>query len=256
MKKFYWIEKDYQNNSLNNLARNLTEYYTADLLSQEYDVCYSQVAPTDNSQYYPIGKLGISSKAFEKNFDFHVSDTHIINSIVNYNLYFKNNTEEQLSIPVNLKGTFDCLVSLASGNMVETNPNDIGLQGHNHYVIDISPTAIHQTMGLYRDSASKFTTLDLFDITAVKKFISECQGTRGFFVISNCFFYIISSLIYDVQLRLKMQNELIEILANDKIEWYVSIYTADGIHHRCISASELINQSLDERFYIFPWIQK
>lgn len=256
MKKFYWVDKDYQNNSLNNLARNLTEYYTADLLSQGYEVEYSVEVPTDESEYQPIGKLGINSKAYKKGFDYCVSDVHIINSIVNYNLYFKNNTEDKLIIPEKLKGTFDCLISLASGDMIETNPIELKFLGNNHHVIDISPTAIHQSMGIYRESVSSFKQVDLFNKLAIKNFINECQGTRGFFVVSNCFFYIISSLLYDVQMRLKMQNNLIEILANDKIEWYVSIYTADGEHHHCVEASKLVDKSLDERFYIFPWIKK
>ena len=254
MKKFHWVEKDYQNDSLNSLARNLTEYYTADLLLQEYEVYYSKTVVED-AECQPIGKLGISARAFDNGFDYSVLDTHIINSIVNYNLYFEKNTEERLIIPKELVGTFDCLVSLAAGNMIETAPIDTGLVGNNHYAIDISPTAIHKSMGLYKEEMVGFTQVDLFNISAVKTFLATCKGTSGFFVLSNCFFYIVSSLIYNVQLRLQMQNALLEVLAADKIVWHVSIYTADGTYYPCIKASELLNKQLDNRFYVLPWIK-
>jgi hypothetical protein len=53
-----------------------------------------------------------------------------------------------------------------------------------------------------------------------------------------------------------MQNELIDILANDKIDWYVFINTADGISYPCVSAKELQNKKLDNRFKILPWINQ
>jgi hypothetical protein len=54
--------------------------------------------------------------------------------------------------------------------------------------------------------------LDIFNEVAVDNFLSKCEGTRGFFVISNCFMYIVNSLIYDVNLRLKIQNQFIKQL--------------------------------------------
>jgi hypothetical protein len=256
MKKFYWIEKDYQNRSLNNLAQNLAEYYTADLLLQDYDVYFSKEIPVDGSEYHEIGKLGIHQRAFEIGFNYHINDLKVINGILNYNLYFQKNTEERLSIPENEKGTFDCLVSLAAGDMIYTNPDDVGLKSKNHYVIDISPIAIHKSMNLYKESVSNFFQLDLFDIESVKTFLDGCEGTKGFFLVSNCFMYIISSLVYDVRLRLEMQNKFIEALSNHKIDWYVSIYTADGTHYSFIRAKELKDKTLDQRFNIFPWIKK
>jgi len=252
MKKFYWVEKDYNNRSLNGLAQRLAEYFTADLFLEEYTVEYTTEIPTD-AEYAMIGQAGISAKAREKNFSFLVSDTYLINDIFNYNIYFPQNTEK-LDIAPEMKGTFDCLVSLGAGEMIGTNPIDIGLTTDNHYVIDISPTAIYKSMGLYKDTVTSFIQLDIFNCDAVKNFLSTCNGTRGFFVVSNCFRYIISSLLYDVELRLKMQNDFINILANDKIDWYVTIFTADGTYYSCVRAKDIQDKKLDERFKVLPWI--
>jgi hypothetical protein len=237
---------------LNSLAQRLAEYFTADLLLADYHVGYLTEIPAD-SEYAMVGQVGISAKAKEKNFGFFVSDTHLINDIFNYNIYFPQNTEK-LDIDPALKGTFDCLVSLAAGEMIQTNPIDVGLTTDNHYVIDISPTAIHKSMDLYKDTVTNFTQLDIFNCEAVKSFLSTCNGTKGFFVVSNCFRYIINSLLYDVELRLKMQNEFIKILANDKIDWYVTMFTADGTYYSCVRAKEIQDKQLDERFKVLPWI--
>jgi len=252
MKKFYWVEKDYNNRSLNGLAQRLTEYYTADLLLENYKVEYVTEIPNDE-EHAIVGQVGISAKAKEKNFSFFISDTHLINDIFNYNIYFPQNTEK-LDVTSVSKGTFDCLVSLGAGEMIETNPIDVGLTTTNHYVIDISPTAIHKSMGLYKDAVTNFTQLDIFNRDAVKSFLSTCKGTKGFFVVSNCFRYIINSLLYDVELRLQMQNEFIEILAKDKIDWYVTMFTADGTYYPCVRAKDIRDKTLDERFKVLPWI--
>jgi len=253
MKKFYWVEKDYNNRSLNCLAQRVAEYYTADLLLDNYEVAYTTEIPND-AEYAIVGQFGISAQAKEKNFYFFVHDTHLINDIFNYNIYFPQNTEH-LEISSGLKGSFDCLVSLGAGNMITTNPVDIGLTTANHYVIDISPTAIHKSMNLYKDSATNFTQLDIFNLEAVKSFLSTCNGTRGFFVVSNCFRYIINSLLYDVELRLKMQNDFINILANDKIDWYVTMFTADGTYYPCVRAKDIQDKKIDNRFKVLPWIK-
>jgi hypothetical protein len=256
MKKFYWIHKDYQNESLNNLARRVVEYNTATLISDGFEILYSYAPPEDNSPSDIVGRIEVSPEADEKDFHYSVSDVNVINDIFNYNLYFVNNTESPLMIPAELYGTFDCLVSLAAGDMIERNPKLIGLVGDNHYVIDISPTAIHKSMGLYKDSSLEFIKVDIFNISEVKEFLKNCKGTRGFFVVSNCFCYIVNSLLYDVNFRLKIQNEFIEVLANDKIEWYVSMFSADGTHYHWDKASDIRNKNLDKHFGALPWIKK
>lgn len=251
MKKFCWIEKDYHNDSLNNLAKRITEYNTAELIANNYEVSYSKFLPNDFFEYADIGKLSV-----DKENKYTINDIHIVNDIFNYNLYFPDNTEHRLIIPSAQKGTFDCLVSLAAGNMIKNNIEDIDLLTDNHYVIDISPTAIHKSIGLYKDLSRDFLLVDIFDEAALKNFLSTCKGSKGFFVVSNCFCYVVNSLIYDVSLRLAMQNKFIKILSEDKIDWYVSILTADGIPYNCVRAKDITNKNLDDRFNIFPWIKK
>jgi hypothetical protein len=249
MERIYLIEKDYQNESLNNLARRLAEYHLAELSLDKVDVQYSTSIPDDNSRFIEMGKLSQREEV-----PFTVNDLHIINDIFNYNLYFENNNDLALSVGDHW-GTFDCLVSLAAGNMIATNPDAIGLTGK-HYIIDISPTAIHVSMGIYKNINASYRQVDIFNKQSVKEFLATCEGSKGFFVISNCFMYIVNSLLYDVKLRLKMQNELIDILANDKIDWYVFINTADGNSYPCVSAKELQNKKLDNKFNILPWINQ
>jgi hypothetical protein len=252
MEKFYFVDKDYQNESLNNIARRLAEYNLAEIINN-YEVYFSNNPPSD-SKWQEIGKLSIRDDVH-----YTVRDLYIINDIFNYNVFFEKNTGTRISVPEELHGTFDCLVSLAAGDMIKNNPLDIGLIGENHYVIDISPTALQNVVlkfGVYKGNNTQFIKLDIFNEVAIDNFLSKCEGTRGFFVISNCFMYIINSLIYDVNLRLKMQNKLIEKLANDKIEWYVNINSADGIFYSCVKASDIINKKLDSRFEVFPWIKR
>jgi len=256
MKKFYWVDKDYQNESLNNLAKRLVEYNTANLISNGFDVLYSTEVPNDGSPYSYVGKIEVGDAIDEKGFNYTVEDIDVINDIFNYNLYFVNNTEDPLLIKDELKGTFDCLVSLAAGDMIKRNPEAIGLVGNNHYVIDISPTAVHKSMNLYKDLSKDFIQVDIFNIDAVKEFLKTCEGTRGFFAVSNCFCYLVNSLVYDVNLRLKIQNEFIDVLANDKIEWYVSMFSADGTDYRCDKAVDIQNKILDKNFKELPWIKQ
>lgn len=244
MNKFTWLFKDYQNESLNNLAKRTAEFHTAMLINDGVDVDY-----TTNGHGTEIGKLLVNTP-----YDYTVLDTYIINDIFNLNVYFTQNTEMNIQIDQDHYGTFDCLVSLAAGNKIETNPEAVGLKNGHHYVIDISPTAIHKSMGLYKN-ISEYTQLDIFNLDAVTEFLSKCQGSKGYFIVSNCFAYYPSSLIYDVKLRLEMQNKFINLLANDKIDWYVDMVSADGISYSCARARDITNKVIDERFKVLPWIQ-
>jgi hypothetical protein len=53
-----------------------------------------------------------------------------------------------------------------------------------------------------------------------------------------------------------MQNEFIAILAHDKIDWYVTMFTADGTYYPCVRAKDIQDKKLDERFKILPWIKQ
>jgi hypothetical protein len=247
-REFFWIHRDYNNRSLNQLAQSVTEYNTALLLNKGYDVAYCYNTPDDHLESAEIGTLFPNTESALT-----VEAVYAVNDIFNFNLYFSQNTEDRISVPDEHLNTFDCLVSLAAGNKIENNPIDIGLTSSNHYVIDISPTAIHKSNEIYKHISS-YTQVDIFNTDALKQFLSSCKGTKGFFVASNCFLYMVNSLIYDVKLRLKMQNQFIEILANDKIDWYVEIDSADGKFFNCARAKDICNKELNEKFKALPWI--
>ena len=241
--KICWLAKDYQNDSLNTLAKRVTEFHTAMLLNDNFDVEYSCEKTTDTQ--IEIGKLFLDK-------EYTVNDLHVVNDILNFNVYYDQNTEVSTVVNTQHYGTFDCLVSLAAGNKPNDTPKNIGLTTNNHYIIDISPTAIHKSFGIHKDISS-FTQLDIFNIQAVKEFLASCSGTKGLFVVSNCFVYYPSCLIYDVKLRLQAQEQFINALANDKIDWYVEMVAADGTGYGCVNAKD-VRSNLDTRFGVLPWI--
>lgn len=241
-KKFNWVEHDYNNDSINNLSRNITEFNTAMLYSKGIEVTYNQ-----GPEGFQIGTL------FPNQAPFTVNDINIVNKILNYNIYFKSNTEDRVNLPKEHYGTFDALVCLASGDKSQTTLDDIGLQGK-QYIIDISPTAIHES--IIHKNKSEHMQVDLFDAICVKDFLTKVEGTKGLFIVSNCFLYVISSLVYDTKKRYELQNDLLKVLAEDKIDWYVEIVTVDGKYYNCISAQELIDIGIDKKMEILPWMKK
>ena len=59
--------------------------------------------------------------------------------------------------------------------------------------------------------------------------------------------------MFDAKVRLKKQNELISLLAQDKIKWYVDMITVNGTYVQTL-ASELVDMTLDDKFKVLPWI--
>ena len=246
MKRFIWKNRDYNNRSLNAMAKSITEYHTAMLFNENIQVDYSYTTGVD------IGTLFLHTSAK----GITVENLDLTNALIDIDVHFKNNTEHKISFPKELQETFDCLVSLASGSNFAQEVKDIG-NINNHYIVDISPTAIRETMKLstmLKSNITDFVQLDYFNINSVKEFLKTLKGTRGFFTLSNVFCYAPTSLLYDIKLRIQHQNKLIELLANDKIEWYVSILTATGKHYDCINVNNLRNQKVDDTFKVLPWI--
>ena len=246
MKKFIWKDCDYANRSLNSMAKSITEYHTAMLFNENIQVDYSYTTGVD------IGTLFLHASAKGTT----VENLDLTNALIDIDIHFKNNTENKITFPKELQGTFDCLVSLAAGSNFVQEVKDIG-NINNHYIVDISPTAIRETMKLstmLKSDITDFVQLDYFNINSVKEFLRTVKGTRGFFTLSNVFCYAPTSLLYDVNLRIQHQNNLIELLANDKTEWYVSILTANGENFDCINVNELRNQKVDDKFKVLPWI--
>lgn len=229
MDKLTWKHIDYNNNSLNSIARNIAEYHTAHALKVKYST----------TKGVPLGTIFLDDKHT-------VENTSVLNSILNYNVYFKKNTE------VPLKTTFDpdCIVALASGDT----PSQLSTK--HTYVIDISPKALEATKEKYNIDVAKsynYDQVDLFDIPAVKTFLTKCQGNVGLFCLSNVFLYFPNCVMFDAKVRLKKQNELISLLAQDKIKWYVDMITVNGTYVQTL-ASELVDMTLDDKFKVLPWI--
>jgi hypothetical protein len=251
MNTFTWIHKNYDNRSLNNLSKNITEYNTTMLLNRGFKVDFSNIIPK-------IGKYAVEGTLFvDTPLDYYtVEDIGVVNFLSDHNVYFKHNTEEIIDVGSH-KGTYDCLVSLAAG----TSPIDLAEcigPVNKHYIVDISTTAIKETNSYFNEffvkERTQFTQLDFFNLDNVEQFLKTVEGKKGLIIISNCFCYAPTSLLYDTKLRLEQQNKLMQMLANDKIEWYVDILTADGLTYRNVLAKDLIDQQLDKRLEIIPWI--
>jgi len=229
MNKITWKHIDYNNDSLNSIARNIAEYHTAHALKVKYST----------TKGVPLGTIFLDDK-------YTVENISVLNSILNYNVYFKKNTEVPLKTIIDP----DCVVALASGDT----PSQL-LAKHT-YVIDISPMALEKTKEKYNIDVAKsynYNQVDLFDIPAVKKFLTKCQGNVGLFCLSNVFLYFPNCVMFDAKARLKKQNELISLLAQDKIKWYVDMITVNGTYIQTL-ASELVDMTLDDKFKVLPWI--
>ena len=229
MNKITWKHIDYNNDSLNSIARNIAEYHTAHALKVKYST----------TKGVPLGTIFLDDKHT-------VENNSVLNSILNYNVYFKKNTEVPLKTIIDP----DCVVALASGDT----PSQL-LAKHT-YVIDISPMALEKTKEKYNIDVAKsynYNQVDLFDIPAVKKFLTKCQGNVGLFCLSNVFLYFPNCVMFDAKARLKKQNELISLLAQDKIKWYVDMITVNGTYIQTL-ASELVDMTLDDKFKVLPWI--
>ena len=229
MNKITWKHIDYNNDSLNSIARNIAEYHTAHALKVKYST----------TKGVPLGTIFLDDKHTVENIS-------VLNSILNYNVYFKKNTEVPLKTIIDP----DCVVALASGDT----PSQL-LAKHT-YVIDISPMALEKTKEKYNIDVAKsynYNQVDLFDIPAVKKFLTKCQGNVGLFCLSNVFLYFPNCVMFDAKARLKKQNELISLLAQDKIKWYVDMITVNGTYVQTL-ASELVDMTLDDKFKVLPWI--
>lgn len=229
MNKITWKHIDYNNDSLNSIARNIAEYHTAHALKVKYST----------TKGVPLGTIFLDDNHTVENIS-------VLNSILNYNVYFKKNTEVPLKTIIDP----DCVVALASGDT----PSQL-LAKHT-YVIDISPMALEKTKEKYNIDVAKsynYNQVDLFDIPAVKKFLTKCQGNVGLFCLSNVFLYFPNCVMFDAKARLKKQNELISLLAQDKIKWYVDMITVNGTYIQTL-ASELVDMPLDDKFKVLPWI--
>jgi hypothetical protein len=237
--KFYWIHRHYDSYGLNSIAQRLVEYHTANLL-QHFDVYYVN-ENLNYKNYAEVGTIFLDS-------DYKVTDLAIINSLMNYNVYFKQNTEAPVMLREPING-LDFIVSLAAGDL-----EDARLKKLTRYIIDISPLAIEKSKEYLDVPLTNFYQLDIFDIIQVKHFLKSVEGTTGLLCLSNCFLYMPSCILYDVMLRLRKQNEFIKCLQDDSRTWYVNMISATGDHYYNVNVKDIPEITNDNRFRFLPWI--
>lgn len=238
-KDFYWIHKDYNNSSLNNIARRLVEYHTANLI-QEYNVHYVYDYQ-DYENFSEVGRIFLDE-------DYTVKDTHIINSLVNYNVYFKVNTEEDIKLCESITD-LDFIVSLAAGDL-----KDSKLLKLKRYIIDISPRAIKKSKEFLDVPQSSFYQVDVFDDNQLSEFLKQIKEQTGLMYVSNCFLYIPNCILFDIQHRIEKQNQFLSCLRNDSRTWYVNMISANGDHFYNLNVDNIPEIVLDNRFGVLPWI--
>jgi len=226
MTSITWKYVDYGNDSLNNIARNIAEFHTANASKINFDTHTG----------IPIGTIFLDE-------EYTVEDTDVLNSLLNYNVYFKKNTDDKILTDLN----FDSAVVLASGS------SPLQVDAKNKYIIDISPRALEKTKDFLDLPASSYYQVDLFNLDQVRNFLQVCTGNTGIFCMSNVFLYLPNCIMFDSKVRLKKQNQIIELLANDKINWHVDIVTVNGNHIQA-PAEQLVDIKLDKKFEVLPWI--
>jgi hypothetical protein len=239
-KKFYWIHKDYNNASLNQIAQRLVEYHTSELL-ENFDVKYTY----ENKRYKNSAVVG----TIFLDDTYSVNDQHIINSIMNYNVYFKQKTEDFKKLSDRTIQHLDFIVSLASGTLQKE-----CLERLNNYVIDISPTAIEKTREYLDIPESNYYQLDLFNIEKVEQFLKSIDGKIGFIDISNCFCYLPSSILFDIDLRINKLNQFLKCLQQDSRIWYINLTTPNGDQYSNVNVKDIPEIKIDDRFKVLPWI--
>lgn len=236
---FFWIHKDYDNESLNNIAKRLVEYHTANLI-QDFNVHY--VYQDEGYQHSaPVGKIFLDEPYL-------VSNPEIINTLMNYNVYFKSNTEDPISLHKPING-LNFIVSLAANDL-----KDEHLRSLKRYIIDISPRALEKSKAFLDVPTTNFYQIDIFDQVQVKEFLKTIDGDVGLMYVSNCFLYIPNCILYDIYYRLEKQNQFLDCLRNDSRKWYVNMCSANGEDFYNIDVDDLPNATIDERFKILPWI--
>ncbi len=234
---FYWIHRDYGSPSLNNIAQRLVEYHTA-LLFSNYNVHYTD----KNKNYKNFAEVG----TIFLDYAYNVTDVHVINSLMNYNVYFKNATENVEPVD---ESNLDFVVTLASKDLLLPYTNKV-----KQYIVDISPLALEKTKSFLETPQSQYHQLDIFNIDAVNEFLKTIEGNCGYFDLSNCFLYMPSSILYDVELRVKKQNEFLNCLRNDSRIWYISMKSANGNYYYNKNVKDICNEDVDSRFRTLPWL--
>lgn len=237
-KDFYWIHKDYANASLNNIAQRLVEYHSAFMIN-DFNIHY--VFENDSYEHYAtVGTIFLDE-------EYTVENLEIINSLMNYNVYFKRNTEDPIDYPTDKN--LDFIVSLAAGDLKNSKFEQL-----NRYIIDISPMALEKSKSFLEVPTSNFFQIDLFNTLQLEKFINTVDGNRGMLYVSNCFLYIPNCILFDIHVRLAKINDMLDVLRKDSKTWYINLVTPNGDHLNNVCVNSISKIKLNDEFRKLPWI--
>ena len=275
--KFGWVITSINNRSIESLCFNLTEYVTAELLSQNINVemFKSKQDAIDNNvnKFAEIGTL-FSDSIYDQinedtisfdinNSEFLIFDQHNIlknlyriNEAVDHRNFFVENTEEFENTYIDKGISYDCCVCSAAGDTPNKIFNSVKLKPESIiYVVDINSQALELAKTKIKNlSQFRFVHIDLFDTARVKEFLKSVTSQNNLWFVSNIFNYVNTSLIYDYDLRFHKQQEFINLLAAENNNWDISIYTTDcrGFQNTPSRQLSKLKNTID--LEILPWV--
>lgn len=261
--------------------------------AKKYDV-YAKIGTLYSHKIYTndikIKNINESDMVFFT-YDKLVEKISFINSLLNSQRHFIGNTENlndfcnldkkyniivctaggvtPLKIPADFHIDKDTTIVVADYSLISLNMSkkiieewdtkeDLNQFVNKHKLIDndILYFGKHDYHGkLKKHSKYKFVYVDLFDIDSVKKCLNSLEGTNGLWLASNIFNYITTSMLYDVQLRHEIQQQFINLLANDKINWDIGLNTAGSGAFKNESAKTLSDIKIYEGLKVLPWVK-
>jgi hypothetical protein len=301
-KKFRWIHREPIYPSINILSKNLTEFITSFLIDKGFKIEYSYEKIHDDAYINYVGSLFNFNllSSLEKDLTktqsiLDVSNIHGIsdvNKITNLQVHFFKNTENLL-IPEEIKGKFDCCICSAAGLNPLTIPNMLDMpNGSKVYVVDISAISIeiskkiienwknglevdinqlsHHRKSMIEDIDNdvfkninnikkinniefEFKVLDIFDIEAVKSFVKEINKNKIFWSVTNCFNYLPTAILYDIKTRFALQKEFFNVLYASNKNFYIDCTLADANYYQTNNIKKLLDLEIDKRFEVLPW---
>jgi len=218
---------------------------------------------------------------------------HEINRLTNLQIHFIKNTEDDIPIKKEFEDFFDCCICLSSGLNIFTIPNILKMPlGSKVIIADISKHSLkinkdilnkwndsndidlliqsliqndnnilfEKNINLNTDNFKKridlkyeFVELNFFNLDAVKRLVDNLDSKKIFWNLSNCFNYIPTALIFDINTRYKIQQDFFNILNDSGKDFYVECTLADGHYQPITHVRNLLNYKIDNRFKILPW---
>jgi hypothetical protein len=275
---FGWIDRGGDNRSLNNICLNITEYTTVELLNRGIDVRYYRSisdAIADSVNFYAyigtlfdvkiykdsnLNQLNVNTSEYCMIDQDNIYDNiPRINSALMHTDYFQTNTEQFDWTYEPTADVFDFCVCSAAGDTAIKVAQNVNLSSEAViYVVDISSVSLMKCEELLQSNGCsmdkfKFISLDLFNLTQISEFLKQFKSGKGLWFASNIFNYLTTSLIYNYQLRLRIQQDFIKLLVNQPATWFVSMFNVNSVLIKNKSASSLLVCN-PINLKVLPWL--